>query len=63
MPGSTYLLCSDGLYETLSEEKMFGMIGADLQASTEALLRAAIEAKCKDNVTIALVRVTDRAPA
>ncbi len=61
--GSTYLLCSDGLYETLSEEKMFGMIGADLQASAEALLRAAIEAKCKDNVTIALVRVTDRAPA
>ena len=63
VPGSTYLLCSDGLYETLPEDQMFGMVGADLQASAEALLRAAIEAKCKDNVTIALIRVTDKPPA
>ena len=63
VPGSTYLLCSDGLYETLPEEKMMELIGADLQASVEALLRAAIEQKCRDNVTIALIRVTDKAPA
>ena len=58
VPGSTYLLCSDGLYETLPEEQMMALIGADLQASAEALLRAAIEQHCKDNVTIALVRVS-----
>lgn len=57
VPGSTYLLCCDGLYETLPEEQMFALIGADLQASVEALLRAALDQQAKDNVTIALVRV------
>ena len=62
-PGDTYLLCSDGLYETLAEEQMVELIGADLQRSVEALLRAALQQLAKDNVTIALVRVTDKAPA
>ena len=62
-PGSTYLLCSDGLYETLAEGQMAELIGANLQSSVEALLRAALQQLAKDNVTIALVRVTDRAPA
>lgn len=57
-PGSTYLLCCDGLYETLPEERMAALIGADLQGSAEALLRAALEQKARDNVTIALVRVS-----
>ncbi|MEO8142856.1 MAG: PP2C family serine/threonine-protein phosphatase [Betaproteobacteria bacterium] len=61
--GSTYLICCDGLYETLPEEQMVKLIGADLKSSAEALLRAALELKAKDNVTIALVRVTDKAPA
>jgi serine/threonine protein phosphatase PrpC len=59
VPGSTYLLCCDGLYETLPEEQIFSLIGADVQASVEALLRAALEQKAKDNVTIALVRVAE----
>jgi len=62
-PGHTYLLCCDGLYETLPEERMAALVGADLQSSTEALLRAALAASARDNVTIALVRVTDTAPA
>ena len=56
-PGSTYLLCCDGLYETLTEEEMAALIGKDLKASAEALLRAALEKQAKDNVTVALVRV------
>ena len=63
VPGSVYLLCCDGLYETLPEERMYKLIGADLQGSVEALLRAALEEKAKDNVTIALIRVSDKAPA
>jgi len=59
VPGSTYLLCCDGLYETLTEEQMAALIGEDLQASAEALLRAALEKKARDNVTIALVRVEE----
>jgi serine/threonine protein phosphatase PrpC len=57
-PGSTYLLCCDGLYETLTEEEMAALIGADLKASAEALLRAALEKRARDNVTVALVRVS-----
>lgn len=56
--GATYLLCCDGLYETLTEEEMAALIGEDLQGSAEALLRAALEKKARDNVTIALIRVT-----
>ena len=58
VPGNTYLLCCDGLYETLPEKQMAELIGADLKASVEALLRAALELRAKDNVTIALVRVS-----
>ena len=57
--GSTYLLCCDGLYETLAEDAMAKLISADLKSSAEALLRAALELKAKDNVTIALVRVSE----
>ncbi len=57
VPGSTYLLCCDGLYETLAEEEMAALIGEDLVASAEALLRAALEKKARDNVTVALIRV------
>jgi PPM family protein phosphatase len=59
LAGSTYLLCCDGLYETLTEEQMAGLIGEDLQASAEALLRVALENKARDNVTVALVRVAE----
>jgi serine/threonine protein phosphatase PrpC len=55
--GATYLLCCDGLYETLTEEEMAALIGKDLKASAEALLRAALEKKARDNVTVALIRV------
>lgn len=63
VPGNTYLLCCDGLYETLTEEQMAALVGSDLQGSVEALLRVALEQLAKDNVTIALVRVIDKAPA
>ena len=59
--GSTYLLCCDGLYETLPEERIMELIGPDLQASVEALLRAALEEAAKDNVTIILLRVVEKA--
>jgi len=57
--GSTYLLCSDGLYETLTEAQMVALIGEDLQASAKALLQAALEKKARDNLTIALIRVAE----
>jgi serine/threonine protein phosphatase PrpC len=59
-PGATYLLCSDGLYETLTEEEMAALIGKDLVTSAEALLRAALEKNARDNVTVALVRCVEK---
>jgi serine/threonine protein phosphatase PrpC len=61
--GNTYLLCCDGLYETLPEDQIKALIGADLKSSAEALLRAALDLKAKDNVTIALVRVVENTSA
>jgi protein phosphatase len=55
--GATYLLCCDGLYETLTEDEMAALIGEDLQSSAQALLRAALDKKARDNVTVALVRI------
>ena len=63
VPGATYLLCCDGLYEALTETEMAALIGENLQASAEALLRAALEKKARDNVTIALVRLAPQSPA
>jgi serine/threonine protein phosphatase PrpC len=63
VPGSTYLVCCDGLYETLTEEEMAVLIGADLKASAQALLRAALEKKARDNVTVALVRILQARPS
>jgi serine/threonine protein phosphatase PrpC len=57
--GGVFLLCCDGLYETLTEEQIAKLIGPDLKASTEALLRAALEHKARDNVSIALVRIAE----
>jgi protein phosphatase len=59
VPGSTYLLCCDGLYETLPEEKMAALIGPDLRQSAEALLREALAGRARDNVTIALIRIAE----
>ena len=59
VPGATYLLCSDGLYETLTEDEMAGLIGEDLKASADALLRAALEKKARDNSTVALIRIAE----
>lgn len=55
--GTTYLLCCDGLYETLTEEEMHALVGEDLKASAEALLKAALDKNARDNVTVALVRI------
>ncbi len=61
MPGNTYLLCSDGLYESLDEEQLLTMIDGDLAGSVDRIFRAALEYFASDNVTIALVRVAQPA--
>lgn len=62
-PGTTYLLCSDGLYEALSAEEMGALIGPDLVRSAQALFDAAMAAESTDNVSIVLVRIKAAARA
>jgi serine/threonine protein phosphatase PrpC len=55
--GSTYLICSDGLYDALALEEIAALIGHDLATSVEALFGAAMETIARDNVSVALVRI------
>lgn len=60
LPGDMFLLCSDGLLESLSDAD----IAARLQATPsvdacEGLVEAAYEAGGRDNITVALVRIGD----
>jgi serine/threonine protein phosphatase PrpC len=57
-PGEAVLLCSDGLWAPLSDERIEElMAGGDPQWAVRALVSAALEAGSTDNVTAVLARV------
>jgi serine/threonine protein phosphatase PrpC len=59
-PGSTFLLCSDGLVARLDDQELRSVLldhNGDLEAAARALVDAANEAGGPDNITVALVRV------
>jgi protein phosphatase len=59
-PGSAFLLCSDGLTESLSDAAIARIVGrTDLAAQecVDHLLLAALEGGADDNVTVILARV------
>lgn len=58
--GATYLLCCDGLYETLDERQILACIGRDLATSAETMLRTALKHFAADNVSILLARLVSR---
>lgn len=53
-PGDVFLLCSDGLLRDLDEARIARLITAGTEA--EGLVRAAVAADCRDNVSAVLVR-------
>jgi protein phosphatase len=60
-PGSTFVLCSDGLTEGLSDAAIARIIGRiDLapQERVDHLLLAALEGSADDNITVILARVS-----
>jgi serine/threonine protein phosphatase PrpC len=61
-PGDLYLLCSDGLWGSLDDERIAALATAhhDLEQSCQSLLDAANEAGGPDNLTAVLVRVSPR---
>ncbi len=57
--GDRFLLCSDGLFNEVSEDRILEIIlGApDPVTAADALIEAALETPCRDNVTVAVVEV------
>lgn len=57
-PGDRFLLCSDGLSKTLSEQEIQGLLGApEGVPPTELLIHAALAHRVNDNVTAVVVEV------
>jgi protein phosphatase len=58
-PGDLYLLCSDGLWDRVNDERLGALVTSspDLEQACQALLDAANEAGGEDNVTAVLVRI------
>lgn len=53
----TYLLCSDGLYDSLDIDAMESALVDDLAASASRLLKRSLAAGARDNVSIILIRL------
>jgi serine/threonine protein phosphatase PrpC len=59
LPGDRLLLCSDGLHEPMTEDRIAPILGgeADVQAAATRLVREALERGTRDNVTALVVDV------
>lgn len=57
--GDRYLLCSDGLWSVVPDEKIASIVGGndDIEAACQLLIDAANEAGGPDNISAVLVRV------
>ncbi len=58
--GSTFLLCTDGVFEHVSDEQMLELLrrhSADLNLAAKRIVAAAYENGSPDNLTVQLVRV------
>ena len=58
-PGDLYLLCSDGLWASVPDDKIAAILRStdDIEAACQLLIDAANEAGGPDNITALLVRV------
>ena len=61
LPGSTLLLCSDGLTDLVTSAQITAMLRRDasIEEKTKSLIDAANDAGGKDNVTVVLVECND----
>lgn len=58
--GDIFLLCSDGLTDTLSDDDLLGIINADgdLESKANALIESALNTGSRDNITAVLAEIS-----
>lgn len=54
--GDQFLLCSDGLYNSVSELDMLSCLKNSLSSSVNALIQSALSNKASDNVSVILIK-------
>lgn len=61
--GDIFLLCSDGLTDTLSDKDLLDIIntGSDLECKANALIKSALSTGSRDNITAVLAEISDEA--
>jgi len=60
-PGDAYLICSDGLYKEVSDERIQTILReTDPARSAALLIDAALKSGGRDNVTVIVMHATDR---
>lgn len=60
IPGDCYLICSDGLYEVLTDAQIIKIIEDNIEEkkeSCEALIKQAVELGSTDNITAILIHI------
>ena len=63
-PGDVWLLCSDGLTGMVEDAEIERVLAAQpLEQAADTLLRMALEAGGRDNITLILYRCEDRTPS
>jgi len=61
--GDMFLLCSDGLSNAVSQDAMFGALqGGDCAQAADALIKLALAAGGRDNISVVVVRADDVEP-
>src|SRR5262249_51378281 len=65
MPGDTVLICSDGLYRTLSDDDIAGSLDKDPRKTCDTLVERTIAKQNtrQDNVTVIALRCAAEVPA
>jgi protein phosphatase len=63
-PGDRFLLCSDGLHDLVTDEKMLELANSgDVGMATERLVRSANENGGYDNISVILLEAVDQEAA
>lgn len=56
--GDVLILCSDGLYNVVEDERLpVLVVGVDAQEAADTLVQAALDAPARDNVTVGVLKV------